>query len=229
MWIVGNWGQASPWTRDTGVKMVKGANDVWTGELSLPKGTKFDIQILKSTVSTTSGGNNTWSALKYASTLNNSASHDFGEFTNNLIPNGKFDEGPVKWTPAEAIKAASDLTEGTVAQSAPNVLRLGGKSGITSCSSDVFTIPPNQTLRLSGYLLTRHPPVEGVVTMKIVTPQQPTLFEFNVKGDGKSYRPFSKTFKSMDVPMECRITLLNDDVGEWWREALFDTLSLVSV
>lgn len=229
MWIVGNWGQASPWTHDTGVKMVKGANDVWTGELSLPKGTKFDIQILKSTVSTTSGGNNTWSAVKYASTLNNSASHDFGEFTNNMIPNGKFDEGQVKWTPAGAIKNASDLVEGTVAQSAPNVLRLGGTSGITSCSSDVFTIPPNQTLRLSGYLLTRHPPVEGVVTINIVTPQQQTLFEFNVKGDGKSYRPFSKTFKSMDVPMECRITLLNDDVGEWWREALFDTLSLVSV
>lgn len=58
--------------------MVKGANDVYTGELSLPKDTKFDIKILKSTVSTTSGGNNTWHAVKYSSTLNKSASHDFG-------------------------------------------------------------------------------------------------------------------------------------------------------
>lgn len=96
MWVAGDWGQASPWSRDTGVMMVKGDDNVYTGELSLPKGTKFDIKILKSTVSTTSGGNNTWSAVKYASTLNKSASHDFGEFTDNLIPNGNFDEGQVK-------------------------------------------------------------------------------------------------------------------------------------
>lgn len=76
--------------------MVKGANDVYTGELSLPEGTKFDIKILKSTVSTTSGGDNIWPTVRYASTLNKSASHDFGEFTDNLIPNGNFDEGRVK-------------------------------------------------------------------------------------------------------------------------------------
>lgn len=86
MWVVGDWDQASPWSRDTGVKMVKGANDVYTGELSLPRGTEFDIKILKSTVSATSGGNNTWSAVRYTGTLNKSASHDFGEFTDNLIP-----------------------------------------------------------------------------------------------------------------------------------------------
>ncbi len=65
--------------------MVKGANDVYTGELSLPKGTKFDIKILKSTVSETSGGDNTWPAVRYASTLNTSTSHDFGEFTDNAV------------------------------------------------------------------------------------------------------------------------------------------------
>lgn len=107
--------------------MVKGANDVYTGELSLPKGTKFDIKILKSTVSTTSGGDNTWSAVRYESTLNTSTSHDFGEFTDNLIPNGNFDEGQVKWTPAEAIK------EVNTPQSGKNVLWLGGNSDITSC------------------------------------------------------------------------------------------------
>lgn len=84
--------------------MVKGDNDVYTGELSLPKGTEFDIKILKSTVSTTSGGHNTWPAVRYASTLNTPTSHDFGEFTDNLIPNGNFDEGQVKWTPPEAIR-----------------------------------------------------------------------------------------------------------------------------
>lgn len=96
MWVVGGWGQKSPWSRGTGVKMVKGANNVYTGKLSLPKGTKFDIKVLKSTVSAMSGGDNTWSAIRYASTLNTSASHDFGEFTDNLIPNGNFDEGKVK-------------------------------------------------------------------------------------------------------------------------------------
>ena len=93
MWMLGDWGQQKPWQRASGVKMVKDGNDVWTGTLSLPKGTKFDIKILKSTVSETSGGNNAWSAFRHASTLNTSTSHDFGEFTDNLIPNGNFDEG----------------------------------------------------------------------------------------------------------------------------------------
>lgn len=69
--------------------MVKGDDDVYTGELSIPKGIKFDVKILKSTVSTTSGGDNTWSAVRYASTLNTSASYDFGEFTDNPITSTK--------------------------------------------------------------------------------------------------------------------------------------------
>lgn len=112
MWVVGDWGQDSPWSRSTGVQMVKGENDVYTGELFLPKDTKFDIKILKSTVSTTSGGDNTWSAVRYESTLNTSTSHDFGEFTDNLTPNGNFEEGQVKWTPAECINEAASAFEG---------------------------------------------------------------------------------------------------------------------
>lgn len=137
MWICGDWGQASPWSCDTGVKMVKGDDDVWVGELSLPRGTKFDIKILKSTVSTTSGGDNTWSAVRYRSTLNLSASHDFGEFTDNLIPNGNFDEGKVKWTPTNAI------TEHNEANSSPNVGRVSTSESVVS---DTFVIPPSQTL-----------------------------------------------------------------------------------
>lgn len=68
-------------------------NDVWTGNLTLPKGTKFEIQVAKSTVSGTSGGVNKWSATRYKSVLDMPASYDFGEFTTNLIPNGNFDEG----------------------------------------------------------------------------------------------------------------------------------------
>lgn len=135
MWVVGDWGQASPWSRDTGVQMVKGANDVYAGELSLPKGTKFDIKILKSTVSTTSGGDNTWSAVRYASTLNTSTSHDFGEFIDNLLPNGNLDEGQVKWTPAKCV-----TLNGITPNSGLNHLSIGGDRP-ASCASDVFVLP----------------------------------------------------------------------------------------
>lgn len=226
MWVVGDWGQASPWSRDTGVKMVKGDDDVYTGELSLPKGTKFDIKILKSTVSTTSGGDNTWSAVRYATTLNMSASHDFGEFTDNLIPHGNFDEGQVKWTPPEAFMDNVNAPS----QGGGYSIRIGGDTGISSCSSDMFTVPPSQTLRLSGYVTTFNSSVEGAVTMKIVNPQQQTLAEFSVKtgGDG-IFRQFSKTFKTWNVPIDCQITLSTDNLGDIYQRVGFDSLSLVSV
>lgn len=219
MWIAGDWGQASPWSRDTGVMMVKGENNVYTGELSLPKGTKFDIKILKSTVSTTSGGDNTWSAVRYVSTLNMSASHDFGEFTDNLIPNGDFEEGKVKWTPAECI---------FLGESGKYGLRLDGRDQ-KSCASDVFVIPPNQTLRFTGYMRIFANGVYGAITMKVITPQQQTLFEFSNDGvDTKGWCQFSKTLKTADVPMECRIVLSCENIGRPGESAYFDSLSLVS-
>lgn len=96
MWILGDWGQAQAWNRSTGVKMTKGEDGVYSGVLTLPKGTPFDIKILKSSVSGTSGENNVWSAVRYASVLNSDSAHDFGEFTDNLVPNGDFEEGDVK-------------------------------------------------------------------------------------------------------------------------------------
>ncbi len=65
--------------------------------------------------------------------------------------------------------------------------------------------------------------------MKVVTPQQQTLFEFSVKTKADSnYLQFSKTFESWDVPMDCQITLSNTAVGVDSLLAGFDTLSLVS-
>lgn len=205
--------------------MVKDANDVYTGELSLPKGTKFDIKILKSTVSTTSGGDNTWSAVRYASTLNMSASHDFGEFTDNLIPNGNFDEGQVKWTPAECVKLND-----SVPFDGKNVLNVGGDIYPTSCTSDVFVLPPNQTLRLTGYIKTFSKGIDGIVTMKVVTPQQQVLFELSEHSDQfYSWSQFSRTFETADVPMECRIVLTNMHTGGGVANRVgFDSLSLVS-
>lgn len=61
--------------------------------------------------------------------------------------------------------------------------------------------------------------------MKTVAPQQQTLFEFNPEA-GRQFHQFSKTFNSLDVPMDCQITLSNTDSS---HIAGFDSLSLVSV
>lgn len=223
MWVIGDWGQASPWSRASGVMMAKGENGVYTGVLSVPKGTKFDIKILESTVSTTSGGDNAWSAVRYASTLNNSASHDFGEFTDNLIPNGNFEEGQVKWTPNECVKLNDSApVDGS------NVLSVGGDKP-ASCTSDVFVLPPNQTLRLTGYIKTLTGGVDGIVMMKVVTPQQQVLFELSERSPLANWSQFSRTFKTADVPMECRIVLSNMNPGHEVKHRInFDSLSLVS-
>lgn len=84
-------------------------------------------------------------------------------------------------------------------------------------------------MRLSGYFLTRHSVVEGVVTMKIVTPQHHTLFEFGNKASvGGRWVPFSKTFQTVDTPTECQIVLSNPRTDDWTYRIDFDTLSLVN-
>lgn len=215
MWICGDWGQSSPWSRDTGVKMAKGDDDVWVGELALPKGTKFDIKILKSTVSTTSGGDNTWTAVRYKSTLNLPASHDFGEFTDNLIPHGNFAEGKVKRTPAgKVVKNAN---------SAPNVAVLRKSESITS---DTFIIPPNQPLLLTGYCAGWNAGEVGTVLIQVVSPQQEVLSESKlVINQTATWNSFSKTFTTGGTSLECSIKLTNDSAT---NGLLFDSLSLVS-
>lgn len=198
--------------------MTKGEDDVYTGELSLPKGTKFDIKILKSTVSTTSGGDNAWSAVRYASTLNNSASHDFGEFTDNLIPNGNFEEGQVKWTPAEAIKYNTGLS-----YSHPCVVQVFKSAPVTS---DMFVIPPNQTLRLTGYCRGWDFGGSGALLIQVVSPQQEVLSESKlVVNTVEDWFSFSKTFTTGGIPLECSVKLINIDSKS---DLLFDSLSLVS-
>nr|DAF95170.1 MAG TPA: hyaluronate lyase [Siphoviridae sp. ctICF6] len=178
---------------------------------------KFDIKILKSTGATTSGGDNTWSAAGYASTLNMPASHDFGEFTDNLIPNGNFDEGQVKWTPADAI------TKNSVANSNPNVVTLQKSA---SATSDVFVIPPNQTLRLTGYCMGWNVGKSGTVLIQIVSPQQEVLSESKLVIDSyAAWDSFSKTFTTGGTSLECSVKLTNNDSP---AALLFDSLSLVS-
>lgn len=65
--------------------------------------------------------------------------------------------------------------------------------------------------------------------MKVVTPQQQILFELSNGGtDTDGWLPFSRTFKTADVPMECRIILSNAVAsGDWTAHAYFDSLSLI--
>lgn len=99
MWLVGDWGQTDPWTRASGVQMVKGEDGVYTGVLTLPKNTRFDLKILKNPTA----GQLIWSATRYTGVLNSDGAYDFGEFVDNLVPNGNFEEGVAKWTPSESI------------------------------------------------------------------------------------------------------------------------------
>lgn len=217
MWVVGDWGQATPWSRDTGVQMVKGENDVYTGELSLPKGTKFDIKILKSTVSATSGGDNTWSAVRYASTLNTSTSYDFGEFIDNFI-NGNLDEERVGWTPDTVIK------KNDMAHTPPNVIELSEGESVLS---DVFTLPPNQpNICFVGYCTS----VLGnsLVNVQLVSPQNDLLYTVGtVEPSSGVWKPFKKTFfKAFETPMKMRVKLVNNKPG---ATVLFDSMALVGL
>lgn len=192
MWILGNWGQSETWNRSSGVKMTKGENGVYTGVLTLPKGTKFDLKILKSTVDGTSGGDNVWSVVCYTSVLNSDGRHDFGEFADNLVPNGDFEEGAVKWTPSSCISSSHRLTLA---------------DGNFKATSDTFVIPPNQTLKYATSFRTWA--TDAVASIKIEDVNtRSILFDASVAPQAaEKWMPFAKWFKSGDVPVTARIVL----------------------
>lgn len=66
--------------------------------------------------------------------------------------------------------------------------------------------------------------------MKVVTPQQQVLFELSEHSNHLyDWSQFSRTFKTADVPMECRIVLTNMHIGSGTGNRVgFDSLSLVS-
>lgn len=221
MWVVGDWGQASPWSRDTGVKMVKGANDVYTGVLSLPKGTKFDIKILKSTVSTTSGGANAWSAVRYVSTLNMSASHDFGEFTDNLVPNGNFEGAEARWTPADAVH------EKDVAHGGSSLLAVASWTDDTTVvSSDAFVIPPNQSLRCAFYVRAWDRPGDKVTLSVNDVDTQSVVFEKTLRpSEIDKWIAEAGAFESGGTPIRAQVVCHTHGYGVF----SFDDISIVSV
>jgi hypothetical protein len=195
--------------------MTKGEDGVYTGVLALPKGTRFDLKIVKSTVDGTSGGNNVWSAVHYKSVLNSDGAYDFGEFVDNLIPNGSFEEGAVKWTPSNCI------AERDIAYSGDHCLAVGGEYS-HSVSSDTFVIPPNQNLTYSTYLRTW---VNTSVRIKVVdVSTQAVLFDMSKKIHyTEEWGTLSGIFNTGDLPVTAQVVCMGE------MTSVFDTMSLVSV
>lgn len=86
MWILGDWGQSSPWVRTSGVKMTKGEGGVYTGAVTMPKGTPFRLKVMKSTVDGTSGGVDVWTAASYSSVPNSTGAYDLENLPAILFP-----------------------------------------------------------------------------------------------------------------------------------------------
>nr|DAZ79712.1 MAG TPA: ENDO-1,4-BETA-XYLANASE Y [Caudoviricetes sp.] len=200
--------------------MTKGEGGVYTGVLTLPKGTRFAVKILKSTVDGTSGGDNSWSAVRYASVLNSDAAHDFGEFLDNLIPNGDFEDADAKWTPAECVVDVKDALKGE------KCLSIGDTSPV-SASSASFVIPPNEDMRLSFYMFSFWTaPRTARVEVKDVNTQS-VLFEIMPSTEAASnWKVYSGTFKSGDSPVTAQVVASNSRASEPFY---FDSISLVSM
>lgn len=196
--------------------MTKGEDGVYTGVLTLPKGTMFRLKVMKSTVDGTSGGNNVWSAISYSSVLNSHGAYDFGEFTNNLIPNGNFEDGDVKWTPTGCI------IQRDFAMNGGHFLGLGDQYP-ASAASDTFVIPPNQNLRLSVYMYSAKLDGAGIIEVKDVDTRS-ILFKTVLSAKHvHTWEAFSETFKTGGSPVTAQIVCTN--VGK--DSHGFDAMSLV--
>lgn len=65
--------------------------------------------------------------------------------------------------------------------------------------------------------------------MKVVTPQQQTLFELS-EDSLNGWSQFSRTFDTDNVSRECQVVLSNENASgsTWQYSAYFQSLSLVS-
>lgn len=214
MWVIGDWGQEDPWTRASGVQMTKGEDGLYTGVLTLPKGTRFDLKILKNPTV----GQLIWSATRYASILNSDGAYDFGEFVDNLVPNGNFEEGAVKWTPTDCI-----VDNETAALHGRYLLTVGGIRP-TIASSNPFVIPPNQTLSFSFYVKAFSGKGDVIVSIKTIDTNA-TLFEIPQKTATGAWVGVNGKFTSGSTPVEAQVVVACDDSGS---PMYYDDMSLVS-
>lgn len=214
MWVIGDWGQEDPWNRASGVQMTKGEDGLYTGILTLPKGTRFDLKILKNPTA----GRLIWGATRYASVLNSDGAYDFGEFVDNLVPNGTFEEGAVKWTPTDAI-----VDSESAALHGRNLLTVGGLHP-TIASSDPFVIPPNQTLSFSFYVKALSGKGDVIVSIKTIDTNV-TLFEIPRNPGTGVWAGVNGKFTSGNTPVEAQVVVACDDTG---AAMFYDDMSLVS-
>lgn len=216
MWILGDWGQSQPWLRTSGVKMAKGEDGVYAGVVTMPKGTPFRLKVIKSTVDGTSGGVNAWSAASYSSVLNSHGAYDFGEFITNLIPNGSFEEGAVKWTPSDCI------IERDYAHRGGRFLATGG-SYPNIAMSDTFVIPPNQDLRYATYVRVSAANSLAIVEIKDVNTHA-VLFKASIRPQSADrWIAISETFKTEGLPVTAQVVCTNVDKSSF----AFDDMSLI--
>lgn len=210
MWLIGDWGQSDPWTRASGVQMVKGEDGLYTGVLTLPKGTRFDMKILKNPTV----GRLIWSATRYASVLNSDGSYGFGEFTDNLVPNGDFEGVEAQWTPADSVVARDNAHGGG------HVLAVSNRP----VYSDTFVIPPNQNLRCSYYVRSSREEKRVSLEVKDVDTQA-VLFEKHQKLDaGFDWTPASGEFKTGGSPVRARVVCTSHEGTVF----AFDDIAIVS-
>lgn len=196
--------------------MVKGEDGLYTGVLTLPKGTRFDLKILRNPTA----DQRIWSATRYASVLNSDGAYDFGEFVDNLVPNGKFDEGNGGWTPDNCIGEAN------FAQSGTGLLVVGGSTHDLTASSDAFVIPPNQPLVFSFFLRTPNISNLGKVSLVDVDTQKPIFSDKYRLAYEHRWLKFAKHFKTAsDRPVMAKIVAEGTSRDD---ELYFDTMSLVS-
>lgn len=193
--------------------MTKGEDGLYTGILTLPKGTRFDLKILKNPTV----GQLIWSATRYASVLNSDGAYDFGEFVDNLVPNGNFEEGAVKWTPATGVVDWG-------AHGGDRALVVGGEDYPNVVASDNFIIPPNQNLKISLYAL---PWSDAGFVMEVRdVATQSALFKETLKTQlHGSWNSLARAFKtgSSTVNAQLVITSVEKHVG-----IAFDDIAIVS-
>lgn len=210
MWLIGDWGQTDPWVRASGVQMVKGEDGLYTGVLTLPKGTRFDLKIVRNPTA----GRLTWSATRYTSVLNSDGAYDFGEFVDNLIPNGDFEGVKAQWTPADSIVARDNAHGGG------HVLAVSNRP----VYSDTFVIPPNQNLRCSYYVRSSAGRKRVSLEVKDVDTQA-ILFEKHQNPDsGSDWIPASGGFKTGGSPTRACVVCTGYDGAIF----AFDDIAIVS-
>lgn len=202
------------------MKITKGEDGVYTGVLALPKGTRFELKILKSTVDGTSGGDNVWSAVRYKSVPNSDASYDFGEFIDNLIPNGNFEDTDAVWTPAECVVANNSAFAGE------KCLNIGPPLPV-SASSGTFVMPPNQDFKLSFYMYSNWTPHRSArVEVKDVNTHS-VLFSTSPSSQQKEqWEAFSAAFRSDGSPVTAQVVVTTVDPRV---PIMFDAMPLVSM